>query len=126
MERSLQVVAETGVDIVPRFFARFHDALPGQRERFYNRGSAEGLMVNEIISMLLAQANGEAWLTTMLRASINTHHDHGGIELEHYRLTFDTLIAVLRETAGSGWRAEFQQAWKDQADQLYTMIERFY
>jgi hemoglobin-like flavoprotein len=126
MEGSLEVVAAAGIDIVPVFFERFHRAIPSQRERFYNRGSAEGLMVNEIIAMLLAHSRGEAWLPTMLRASVNTHHDHGGIELEHYRITFDTLVAVLRDTAGAGWTEDFERAWQGQADQLFALIKRYY
>lgn len=126
MEDSLEAASASGVDIVPRFFARFHAALPGQREKFYNRGSSEGQMVNEILALLLAQASGEAWLDMMLRASVNTHHDHGGIALADYRITFDVLVAVLRDSAGSGWTAEFDEVWQRQTDRLYALIERYY
>lgn len=126
MERTLEAIGEAGVDIVPLFFERFHAAIPDQRDRFYNRRSSEGQMVTEIIGMLLAQAGGEAWLTTMLRASVNTHHDHGGIELEHYRVTLDTLVAVLREAAGERWDAEADAVWLDQAGALFALISKYY
>jgi len=126
MERTLETIGEAGVDIVPLFFDRFHAAIPDQRDRFYNRRSSEGQMVTEIIGMLLAQAGGEAWLTTMLRASVNTHHDHGGIELVHYRITLETLVAVLRDAAGAGWDQETEAVWQDQAVELFALIAKYY
>lgn len=126
MERTLEAIGEVGIDIVPIFFERFHAAIPDQRERFYNRRSSEGQMVSEILSMLLAQARGEAWLPTMLRASVNTHHDHGGIELEHYRVTLATLLAVLREAAGRSWDRNADSVWTQQANQFFALIARYY
>lgn len=83
-------------------------------------------MVAEILGMVLAQAGDEAWLPTMLRASINTHHDRGGIALEHYRITLGILIAVLREAAGPAWEPAFESAWQAGCDRLFALIERYY
>lgn len=126
MERSLEVIAASGVDIVPRFFERFHAVLPGQRERFYNARSSQGQMVNEMVAMMLALASGESWLPTMLRASVNTHHDHGEVNLDHYRITIGILLEILREAAGSGWGEEFERAWQTQADGLLCRIESYF
>jgi hemoglobin-like flavoprotein len=126
MLRALYAVAESGVDIVPLFFERFDAACPEQATLFCNRGSAEGLMVNEMLSMLLAQAAEEPWLPTMMRAQINTHHDHGDIQLEQYRVTLGLLMETLQSVAGERWTPAFSEAWQDACDKLFGMISRYY
>ena len=126
MLRALDAVAESGVDIVPLFFERFYAACPEQAALFCNRGSSEGLMVNEMLSMLLAQAGEEAWLPTMMRAQINTHHDHGDIQLEQYRVTLGLLLETMQAVAGERWTPTFNKAWQDACDGLFGMIARYY
>jgi hemoglobin-like flavoprotein len=126
MEDTLLAIGESGIDIVLRFFQRFYAAFPEERARFCNRNSSEGLMVNEMLAMLLAQAAHEPWLATMMRAQVNTHHDHGDIALGQYRQAFAMLLAVLAEAAGPAWTPSAAQAWDDSAADLYALIERFY
>lgn len=126
MAHSLEIVGAAGIDIVPLFFARFYAAYPEERERFCNRASSEGLMVNEMLAMLLAHAAQEPWLATMMRAQVNTHHDHGDIRLEQYRIALDLLVGVLREVAGDGWNSDHDAAWAAQVAGLFAMIARFY
>lgn len=126
MVATLEHIAAADTDIVPLFFAAFYQACPGERERFCNRASSEGLMVNEMLSMLLAQAAGEPWLATMMRAQVNTHHDHGDIQLEQYRLALDILIGVLCDAAGDKWDRQTDRAWRLGADRLFALIEQYY
>ena len=121
---SLEAVGET--DIVPPYFARFFALFPEQEERFHNRGSSQGLMVNEMLSYLLAQSGGEGWVPTMMRAQVITHRDHGEIALAQYRRSLDLLVEVMAEAAGPAWRAEYTRAWQGEIDRLFALIERAY
>jgi len=124
MLETLEIVAEAGKDIVPLFFERFYLAYPEERVRFCNRAASEGLMVNEMLSMLLAQAAGEPWLQTMMRARVNTHHDHGDIQLEQYRVALDMLVDVLKTAAAERWQPEYHDVWREAATKLFAIIAK--
>lgn len=126
MLASLEAVAESGGDIVPRFFARFHADYPQDEAMFHNPGSSHGAMVNEIMDTLLALASGEEWVELMLRNQVRTHHDHGDIPLERYAQALDLFLAVLADAAGAAWRPEHGQAWRTQAERMLAIIARWY
>lgn len=126
MLQSLEAVAASEVDIVPVFFERFFAAHPGERANFHNPRSSEGLMVNEIMSMLLALAADEDWLPMMLRNQVRTHHDHGDLVLERYRDVLELFVTVLGETAGPRWLPAYEAAWREQAARMFSLIERYY
>lgn len=126
MLASLEAVAETGTDIVPRFFARFFADHPQDKAMFHNPGSSHGAMVNEIMDTLLALASGEEWVELMLRNQVRTHHDHGDIPLERYAQSLDLFLAVLADAAGPAWTSACQQAWRTQADRMLAIIARWY
>lgn len=123
---SLDLVAEAGVDIVPAYFERFFALYPADAENFHNRASAQGAMVNEMLTMLLAQAAGEDWVPMIMRAQVTTHYTHGDIALEQYRGALTLLVDVLRDTAGSGWTAAYEQAWSEEAEALFALIARYH
>jgi hemoglobin-like flavoprotein len=123
MAQSLALVER---DIVPEFFARFFAGFPAEERNFHNRATSQGTMINEMISFLLALAEGEDWLPTLLQTQVLTHHDKGDIALERYRDSLRLLVDVLADAAGPGWNAEHDHAWHETADRLYAMIERYY
>lgn len=126
MQDSLMAIAEAGADIVPLYFDRFFARFPGQASNFHNRATSQGAMVNEMLTMLLAQASGESWVPMMMRAQVATHHDHGAISLDEYRGALDLLVEVLADAAGDRWSAAAEAAWCGEADRLYALIERAY
>lgn len=126
MNRTLDAIAASDEDLVPAFFRRFFQRYPELAPRFHNRASSQGTMVNEMILMLLAEAAGEAWLPTFLRAQVSTHHRHGEIALEHFRGSLDLLVESLAEAAGSGWNAVQYAAWRGAADRLNGLITRYH
>lgn len=126
MLQSLECIAARDIDIVPRFFTRFFAAYPAERERFCNRTSSEGLMVNEMLSMLLASAAAEPWLATMMRAQVNTHHDHGDIAIDQYAAAFAMLVDVLREASGEHWIPAAEAAWQAHASALLEIVTRYH
>jgi len=123
---SLEAVAETGMDIVPLYFQRYFATFPGDESMFYNRQSSLGIMVNEMLTALLSQAEGSDWVPTYLRAQVATHHDKGIIPVERYRAALGILIDVLGATAGDRWTADFEDAWRSEADKMYELIARHY
>lgn len=126
MLESLDAVAASNVDIVPVFFARFFAEFPAEQANFHNPRSSQGLMVNEIMTMLLALAAEEDWLPLMLRTQVRTHHDHGDLALERYRDVLGLFVTVLGEVAGARWTPAYERAWRDQAARMFALIERYY
>ncbi|NBC37551.1 hypothetical protein GTZ99_13430 [Novosphingobium sp. FSY-8] len=121
---SLEVIALADVDIVPLYFTRFFATYPDEEGNFYNKTSSQGLMVNEMLSMLLAQAEGAEWVPMMTRTQVITHRDHSDIALERYRGALDLLVAVLAAAAGDGWTPAHHAAWQGEVDRLFTLIAR--
>lgn len=126
MLSSLDLLAAQDIDLVPRFFARFYASHPQDQAMFHNPASSHGAMVNEIMDTLLALARGEDWVELMLRNQVRTHHDHGDIALERYAQTLDLFLAVLADAGGAQWQADWEQAWRDQADRMMAIITRWY
>lgn len=126
MTQTLEAVAAADVDIVPLYFERFFARWPEQEGLFHNRASSQGTMINEMIGMLLAGAEGADWVPMFMRAQVTTHHDHGGIMLEHYRASLDLLIEVLAEAAGPGWNAAQDRAWREATASLFALIEDYF
>lgn len=126
MLASLEAVAEAGQDIVPPYFERFYAACPADEAMFHNRASSQGAMVNEMLTMLLAQAEGAEWLPMMMHAQVTTHHDHGDIALPRYREALDLLVDVMGDTAGPRWLPEYEAVWRGQVERMFALITRFY
>ncbi len=126
MTASLEGIAERGVDIVPAYFARFYAAFPGDEANFHNRAASQGAMVNEMLTMLLAQAAGETWVPMIMRAQVTTHYSHGDIALSQYRDALSMLVDVLADAAGPDWSAAQDAAWREEADALFALIARYY
>lgn len=123
MQQSLALVER---DVVPDFFDRFFSGFPAEERNFHNRATSQGTMVNEMVGFLLALAEGQDWLPTMLQTQVLTHHDKGDIALERYRDSLHLLVDVLADAAGPGWTPAMDRAWRDTADRLYALIEGYY
>lgn len=123
---SMDAIVADGVDIVPLFFARFFRANPGEQEKFHNKVSSHGNMVNEIMGLLLAVAAEEGWVEMFTRAQLRTHEGYGEIALERYREALAMFVDVLGEAAGPRWTPEWDQCWREQAARLMETIERWY
>lgn len=121
MMQSLEAIADAEIDIVPRFFAELYTRYPAEAANFLNPDHSHGTMANEMMSMLLALAEGEGWVPTMMRIQQFTHDSHG-IALERYEQTLTTLVDVLRDAAGPLWLPEHDSAWRDQVRRLFGII----
>lgn len=126
MMESLEIVAARDCDIVAPFFQRFLAAHPEEDAKFFNPATSHGTMTNEIMTTLLALAQDEPWVETVMRLQVLTHHGYGMIALERYRDGLDHFIATLAEAAQDEWRSAHARAWQTQANRLFAMIERFY
>lgn len=121
MMESLEAIAEADIDIVPRFFAELYARYPAEAANFLNPDHSHGTMANEMMTMLLALAEGEDWVATMMRIQQFTHDSHG-VALERYEQTLATLIDVLRDAAGERWQVEHEDAWRAQSRRLFAII----
>lgn len=124
MEQSLECVADSGVDIVPLFYEHFFALHPEQRTQFQNDSHSYGTMANEIMAMLLALAEGEQWVGTMMHSHLMTHQSHGDFSPNHYTDVLSVFIDTLAAVAGDQWRPGHEAAWRAQADALGDIIAK--
>lgn len=123
MMESLEAIADADIDIVPLFFAKLYERYPLEKANFLNPEHSHGTMANEMMTMLLALAEGEDWVPTMMRIQQFSHRSYGDIVLERYEQALATLIDVLREIAGDVWQSAHEDAWSSQAARLVRIIK---
>ncbi|MFM5930863.1 MAG: globin [Novosphingobium sp.] len=126
MARSLDIIGEAGIDIVPLYFERFFSEFPEELAQFHNRQSSQGTMITQMITMLLGQAADEGWVPPMMCAQVTAHYDRGDIALASYRRSLDLLVEVLAEAAGPQWDAPQDTAWRTEAERLFAVIARYH
>ena len=122
LDQSLQVVAEAGEDLTPHFFSRLFERHPEQEENFFHPAITCGPMVNEIIESLLALAGDAGWVRSSIQELVIAHRSFGDIPQELYAEVFDILIETMADLAGEKWTAEYDAAWRGQANQLTEIV----
>ncbi len=124
LERSLYVVAESGLDLTPIFFRRFFALHPDQEQMFPKSSEACGEMVNEILENLLALASDESWVQLSIDNQVSAHRCYGNFSLPLYRDVLDVFVRTLEDLAGKRWSAEFDAAWRQMTDKFYALIAK--
>jgi hemoglobin-like flavoprotein len=123
MEQSLELIAQAGTDVAPLFFEKLYERFPGEKPNFLNPDHSHGAMANEMITMLLALAQGEGWVPTMMRIQQFTHRSFGDIAIERYGQALETLVDTLRDAAGDYWQSCHEAAWRAQTAHLFQIIK---
>jgi len=123
MMESLEGIALADIDIVPLFFERLYERYPGEKPNFLNPEHSHGAMANEMMTMLLALAQGEDWVPTMMRIQQFTHRSFGDIAIVRYGQALETLVDVIRDAAGDDWRPAHEAAWRAQTAHLFRIVQ---
>lgn len=124
--QSLEAIAADDVDFVPIYFERLLAKYPEETANFLNPGHSYGAMANDMLAMLLALGNDEAWVPPMMHSHMLTHQSHGTITLARYREALDLLVDVLADVAGPRWTPRYDAAWRAQGAKLHAMIANFW
>jgi hypothetical protein len=122
MESALLAIAEADVDVAPLLSARFFDTFPEHRAAFINPDAAWSRMTNETIEAMIGLATDQGWVETSVVNFVDLHTNYGNFPASLYAAYIDMAVDLLAESAGSGWSAEADQAWRLQADRLKQMV----
>lgn len=122
LERSHYVVAESGEDITPHFFARFFAMHPDQQQMFFQPTVTCGAMVKEILESLLAIGARDGWVKPSIQNLVIAHRCYGDFPLPLYEQLLEQFVETLADLAGEHWSAEFNDAWLQVKAELYALI----
>lgn len=123
---SLDAIYGSGTDIVDPFYKKLFEEYPGSEDGFHDSVSIQGNMLNEIMGTFLAIAAGESWVENFVHEQVVAHRGYADIPLAQYRRALDLFVTVLAEAAGEKWCAEWSRCWREQADALFSIVERYY
>ncbi|WP_139150029.1 hypothetical protein [Sphingobium yanoikuyae] len=123
MMESLEGIALADIDVVPLFFEKLYERYPAEKPNFLNPEHSHGAMANEMMTMLLALAQGEDWVPTMMRIQQFTHRSFGDIAIERYGQALETLVDTLGDAAGAHWQPAYEAVWRAQTARLFQIIK---
>lgn len=122
MEESLYAVAESGEDITPHFFRKFFTTFPDQLSNFQNPRVTCGSMAIEILDTLFGVAKRDLWVPNATEGFVIAHRSYGDIAPFIYNTSLDLFIDTLADLAGNSWTADYDAAWRAQAETLKVII----
>ncbi len=112
LEKSFQLLAPRGPELVDRFYAHLFSKNPGVREMF--PADMAGQKKKLLASLVLVIQNLRK--AEMLRPALidmGRRHVGYGTEPEHYPIVRDTLLCVMSEMAGDLWNEQLTEDWKN-------------
>lgn len=124
MMQSLELAAERCEDLTPLVYDEFFALAPDARAFFSMDELSRGRMLQEVISLLLDQADERGYVTTVADTLGSDHRSYGDITGTHYRLFFDALRATLCKLLAESWSGDFDAAWRRQGDRLGRAFEQ--
>lgn len=126
IERSLELVAERDLDIVPLVYRRLFAGRPELRALFAIEESGElrsgmGNMVNEVLRLMLAGTDAE--LRNEAQAAV-VFHVGWGLRVDMYRDVLHALMAAVHEGCAEEWTAKMAGAWSAQLERVLAELTR--
>ena len=126
VERSLELVAERDIDIVPLVYRRLFADRPDLRALFAIEAGGElrsgmGTMVNEVLRLVLAGSDAE--LENEAQAAV-VFHVGWGLRVDMYRDVLCSLMAAVQEACADDWMADMAAAWSTQLDRVLAELTR--
>ena len=127
LNASLEIAVMQSEDFAPAVFQRFFSECPSASKLFTIPDPSMpplgcGQMVFEIISLILDQAAGEAYVASYMHQIATEHSGFDVRDPEHYKAFLTALVDTLAQLAGNEWNAEFQTAWSRQCACLLDRI----
>jgi NAD(P)H-flavin reductase len=110
LKESLEIVTPAATELVTHFYAVLFYGRPYLRDLF---PIAMDTQRDRLLHALLTVVGKlhEPGLLVPLLEQLGRDHRKFGVRAVHYAAVGEALIASLRHYSGSGWRAEFEEAW---------------
>jgi hemoglobin-like flavoprotein len=111
LETSFDLVAPHGDELMDEFYRRLFEAAPAVKPLFAGTDlRRQKAMLLGTLVLLRKSLRDLDSIVPKLRA-LGARHVAYGAQPEHYPLVGQVLIASMAAIAGSGWRAEYEEAW---------------
>ncbi|HEY1277497.1 MAG TPA: globin family protein [Thermoleophilaceae bacterium] len=113
LEESFDLVAPRGEELVETFYSRLFAAAPAVRPLFdaADMNEQRAKLLGTLVLLRKSLRDLDA-IVPKLR-ELGARHVAYGAHAEHYPVVGQVLIATMAETAGDGWRPEYERAWGD-------------
>jgi hemoglobin-like flavoprotein len=118
---SLEICAACGEDIVPAVFEQFFAADPQARALMqYSDRHMQGRMMEATLDLFLSEKHlGPG---NYLDWELDNHLIAYGATPNMYRSLFASIVDVVRELAGTGWKGEHQEAWQARIERIMEQV----
>jgi hemoglobin-like flavoprotein len=113
LRSSFELVVERAPDITRRFYDILFTRYPHTRSLFTrNSSDRQQQMLTQALAAVIEHLEDGQWLSTTLH-SMGARHVGYGVTNDMYAWVGESLLAALRDAAGSDWSPELEQAWTD-------------
>lgn len=112
LEKSFNLLAPRGPELVDRFYAHLFAKNPQVRPLFPQEMGEQKKKLLASIQLVMANVRKPDALFEPLQ-DMGRRHVYYKTEPAHYPVVRDTLISVMSDMAGDAWNDDFQRAWTD-------------
>ena len=122
LERSFNLIAPRGDELLDTFYAKLFAVAPGLRARFTDSDlNAQRTMLLSAIVLLGRSLRDLDALAPRLRA-LGARHAGYGVDPSQYPIIGAVLVDALANVAGADWRPEYERAWTDAFDAVAAVM----
>ncbi len=123
LTNSLELCAETGVDIVPEVFEHFFAANASARELMeHSDAHMRGRMLEATMELFLS--DDSLGPGNYLEWELGNHLDAYGATAPMYDSLFQSIVEVVRGLAGAQWTAAHEAAWRNRIGRIMDQVRR--
>lgn len=113
LERSFDLIAPRGQELVDRFYRRLFETAPATRPLF-ERVDMD-TQKSSLLAILITLRESLRDLSVVVPdlAELGARHVDYGARPEHYPVVGSVLLETMAEMGGSAWRPEYTAAWAE-------------
>jgi len=121
LERSFNLLAPRGPELVDRFFAQLFSKHPALRPMFPRSMSEPKKKLLSSLTWVMGNLRATGQLEQPLQ-DLGARHVGYGAAPEHYPVVRDTLVSVMAEMAGEAWNDQLTQDWNSALDFIASIM----
>jgi methyl-accepting chemotaxis protein len=119
LERSFDLIAPRGQELVDRFYARLFETAPSTKQLFERVDMDTQKSSLLAILITLRESLRDLSLIAPDLEELGARHIDYGARPEHYPVVGSVLLETMAEMGGSAWKPEYTSAWAE----AYRLIQ---
>ena len=121
LEKSFNLLAPRGPELVDRFYAQLFSKHPALRPMFPADMSEQKKKLLASLVLVIENIRDAQKLEQPLQ-DLGARHAGFGAQAEHYPVIRDTLVSVMAEMAGEVWNDQLTQDWNGALDFVSSVM----